>query len=102
MPGVGKLLKQAQKMQRSIEALQSQLETREIEVAAAGGAVKVRIAASGKFLGLALDPEFLKEDAKIVSDTVLAAIQDAARQAKELHDAEMQKVTASLQVPGLF
>jgi len=102
MAGVGKLLKQAQKMQRSIEELQSQLDTREIDVAAGGGAVKVKIAASGKFLSLILDPEFLKEDAKTVSDTVLAAIQDAAQQAKALHDAEMQKVTASLQVPGLF
>ena len=102
MAGVGKLLKQAQKMQRSIEALQTQLDGREIEVTAGGGAVKVKIAASGKFLVLARDPEFLKEDAKVVSDTVLAAIQDAARQAKELHDAEMQKVTASLQMPGLF
>jgi DNA-binding YbaB/EbfC family protein len=102
MAGVGKLLKQAQKMQRSIEALQSELEAKEIEVTAGGGAVKVKVAASGKFLGLVLDPEFLKEDAKTVSDTVLAAIQDAAQQAKALHDAEMQKVTASLQMPGLF
>jgi DNA-binding YbaB/EbfC family protein len=102
MPGVGKLLKQAQKMQRSIEALQTQLEGREIEVAAGGGAVKVKVSASGKFLAIALDPEFLKEDAKTVSDTVLSAVQDAATQAKALHDAEMQKVTSSLQVPGLF
>jgi DNA-binding protein YbaB len=85
-----------------MEALQSQLEAREIETTAAGGAVKVRIAATGKFLSLTLDPEFLKEDVKTVADTVLSAIQDAARQAKELHDSEMQKVTASLQVPGLF
>ena len=102
MPGVGKLLKQAQKMQRSIEALETQLEAKEIEVAAGGGAVKVKIGATGKFLAIALDPEFLKEDAKTVSDTVLSAVQDAAAQAKACHDAEMQKVTASLQVPGLF
>ena len=102
MPGVGKLLKQAQKMQRSIETLETQLEGREIDVAAGGGAVKVKITASGKFLALALDPEFLKEDAKLVSDTVLAAVQDAAKQAKECHDNEMKKVTAALQVPGLF
>jgi DNA-binding YbaB/EbfC family protein len=102
MPGVGKLLKQAQKMQRSIETLQAQLEVREFEVAAGGGAVRVRINGAGKFLSLALDPEFLKEDAKLVSDTVLAAVQDAAKQAKDYNDAEMQKVTAALQMPGLF
>jgi DNA-binding YbaB/EbfC family protein len=102
MPGVGKLLKQAQKMQRSIETLQAQLEAREIEVAAGGGAVKVKVSAAGKFLALALDPEFLKEDPKIVSDTVLAAVQDAAKQAKELNDSEMQKVTSAFQMPGIF
>jgi hypothetical protein len=102
MPGVGKLLKQAEKMRRSIEELQSNLETRELETSAAGGAVRVRVTAAGKFLSLALDPEFLKEDAKTVSDTILAAVQDAAKQAKDLHDAEMQKVTSALQVPGLL
>jgi hypothetical protein len=102
MPGVGKLLKQAQKMQRSIETLQAQLEAREIEVAAGGGAVKVKVSAAGKFLALTLDPEFLKEDAKLVSDTVLSAVQDASRQAKELNDSEMHKVTTAFQMPGIF
>jgi DNA-binding YbaB/EbfC family protein len=102
MAGVGKLLKTAQKMQKSIETLQAQLEAREIEVSAGGGAAKVKISAAGKFLGLTLDPEFLKEDAKTVADTLLAAIQDAAKQAKELNDAEMQKVTSAFQMPGIF
>ena len=102
MPGVGKLLKQAQKMQRSIESLQAQLEAREIEVTAGGGAVKVKVSAAGKFLSLTLDPEFLREDAKFVADTVLAAIQDASKQAKELNDSEMQKVTSAFQMPGIF
>jgi DNA-binding YbaB/EbfC family protein len=102
MAGVGKLLKQAQKMQRGIEALQSQLDAKEIEVTSGGGAVKVKVSGSGKFLALQLDPEFLKEDAKLVSDTLLAAIQDAAKQAKEYNDSEMQKVTSAFQMPGFM
>jgi DNA-binding YbaB/EbfC family protein len=102
MPGVGKLLKQAEKMRRSIEQLQTSLEAKELETSAAGGAVKVKITASGKFLALALDPEFLKEDAKTVADTILGVVQDAAKSAKDLHDAEMQKVTSALQMPGLL
>jgi len=102
MAGVGKLLKQAQKMQRGIEALQAQLDAKEIEVTSGGGAVRVKVSASGKILGLALDPEFLKEDAKLVADTVLAAVQDAVKQAKAYHDAEMQKVTGQFQVPGFM
>ncbi len=102
MAGVGTLLKQAQKMQRGIEALQAQLEAKEIEVTSGGGAVKIKVSASGKFLALTLDPEFLKEDAKTVSDTLLAAVQDAAKQAKTYHDAEMEKVTSAFKLPGGF
>ncbi|GAB1489117.1 YbaB/EbfC family nucleoid-associated protein [Opitutaceae bacterium] len=102
MAGVGKLLKQAQKMQRSIETLQTQLEAKEIDVTSGGGAVKIKINGAGKFLALTLDPEFLKEDAKLISDTLLVAIQDAAKQAKEFNDAEMQKVTSAFQMPGMM
>ena len=87
-------------MQRGIEALQTQLEAKEMEITAGGGAVKIKVNGAGKFLGLTLDPEFLKEDPKLVSDTVLAAIQDAAKQAKEYNEAEMQKVTGAFQMPG--
>jgi nucleoid-associated protein EbfC len=102
MAGVGKLLKTAQKMQRSIETLQSEMESREIEVVAGGGAVKVKVSIAGKFLSLVLDPEFLKEDAEMVSATILAAVQDAGKQAKEINDSEMQKVTSAFQMPGIF
>jgi DNA-binding YbaB/EbfC family protein len=102
MAGVGKLLKQAQKMQRGIEALQVQLEAKEIDVTSGGGAVKIKISGAGKFLALTLDPEFLKEDAKLIADTLLVAMQDAAKQAKEYNDAEMQKVTSAFQMPGMM
>ncbi len=102
MAGVGKLLKQAQKMQRSIETLQAQLEAKEFEVTSGGGAVKLKVNGAGKFLSLELDPEFLKDDPKLVGDTLLVAIQDAAKQAKEYNDAEMQKVTSAFQMPGMM
>lgn len=102
MAGVGKLLKQAQKMQRQMEDLQKNLEARVLDVSSGGGAVQVKISGTGKFLGLTLDPEFLKEDPKLVSDTVLNAVQEAAQKAKELHDGEMQRVSAAFQMPGMF
>lgn len=89
-------------MKRSIEALQTQLDAKEIEVTSGGGAVKVKVNGSGKFIGMTLDPEFLKEDAKLVADTIMAAVQDAAKQAKEYNEAEMQKITGAFQMPGLF
>jgi DNA-binding YbaB/EbfC family protein len=102
MAGVGKLLKQAQKMQRGIETLQTQLDAKEIDVASGGGAIKIKISGAGRFISLTLDPEFLKEDAKFVADTLLAAVQDAVKQAKDFNDAEMQKVTSAFQMPGLM
>ena len=102
MAGLGKFLKQAQKMQRGIEVLQGELEKKEIEVTSGGGAVRVRINGAGKFLSLVLEPEFLKEESQLVAETVLAAVQDAAKQAKEYNDAEMQKVTSAFQMPGMM
>lgn len=78
MAGVGKLLKQAQKMQRSIESLQAQLAAKELEFSRGGGAVQVKINGAGQFLALKLDAEFLKEDAATVSSEILAAVQEAA------------------------
>ena len=102
MAGLGKVLKQAAKMQKQIEALQQELDKRELEISSGGGAVKVKINAAGKFLALTLDPEFLKEDAKFIADTILGAVQEAATKAKEQNEAEMQKVTSAFQVPGMF
>lgn len=102
MAGLGKLMKQAQKMQRGIEVLQAQLDAKEIEVTSGGGAVKIKVNGNGKFLGLTLDPELLKEDPKLISETILAAFQDAAKQSKEYNEAEMQKITGAFQMPGLM
>jgi len=102
MAGLGKLLKQAQKMQRGVEALQTQLDAHEIEVSSGGGAVQVKINGNGRFLSLALDPEFLKEEPAFVSETILSAIQDAVGQAKTYNEAEMQKVTSGFSMPGLM
>jgi len=102
MAGVGKLLKQAQKMQKQIETLQSTLETQVIDVSSGGGAVQVKINGAGKFLAIKLDPEFLKEDVKLVEETLLQATQEAAAKAKERNESEMQKISAAFQMPGMF
>jgi len=102
MAGVGKLLKQAQKMQRQIEDMQKTLEARELDISSGGGAVQVKINGAGKFLAVTLDPEFLKEDPKLVQETILGAIQEAAAKAKEMNDSEMQKISSAFQMPGMF
>jgi DNA-binding YbaB/EbfC family protein len=102
MAGVGKLIKQAQKMQRQMEQVQSSLAQRDIEVSSGGGAVVVTINGMGEFKSLKLDPELLKEDAAFVQDAVLEAVKEAAAKAKQVNEAEMKSVTAGLSMPGLF
>jgi hypothetical protein len=102
MAGVGTLLKQAKKMQSKIEEMQKSLEARELDVSSGGGAVQVKINGAGKFLAVKLDPEFLKEDPKLVEETLLNAVREAAAKAKELNDTEMQRISAGFQMPGMF
>ncbi len=102
MAGVGTLIKQAQKMQQRIEEMKKSLEARELDISSGGGAVQIKISGAGKFLAVKLDPEFLKEDPKLVEETLLNAVTEAAAKAQALNEAEMQKITAGIQMPGLF
>lgn len=104
MPGVGKLLKQAQKMQKQMEAVQAELADTMLEVSSGGGAINVTINGQGDFQGFKIDPEFLKEDAEFVEETLLAAVQEAAAKAKETSEEAMSAVTGGMAggFPGLM
>lgn len=102
MAGLGKFLKQAQKMQKQVEATQAEIDAKELQVSSGGGAVNIKVSGSGKFLSLEIDPELLKEEASLVNETVLAAVQDAANQAKEFSDEKMKSATAGFQMPGMM
>lgn len=102
MVGVGKLLKQAQKMQQKMEEAQALLSEEIIEVSGGGGAVSIKISGQGDFKDLKLDPEFLKEDTDFVSEAILQVVQDASAQAKKKNDEAMNGLTGGMQMPGLF
>jgi len=101
MAGVGKLLKQAAKMQKRMEALQEELAAQEIEVSSGGGAVKVRVSLSQELRGIDIDPDLLKESRTIVEETLLEALKEALGQAKERNEAAVNEITRSFQVPGM-
>lgn len=102
MAGVGKLLKQAQKMQKAMENVQGELASKLIEVSSGGGAVKVTVDGHGALKTLKLDPEFLKEGAEVVESAILSAINEASEKAKAESEAEMAKITGGFSMPGLF
>ena len=93
MVGVGKLLKQAQKMQQQMEGIKTKLAEQIIEVSSGGGAITIKINGQGEFQSLKIDPEFLKEDAEFVEETLLSAVQEAAIKAKETCEEAMSAVT---------
>lgn len=99
MPGVGKLLKQAQKMQKAMEAAQNELETLVIEGSAAGGAVKATVNGQGVLKAIKIDPEFLKEDVASVEASIVAAVQDATTKAKQTSEEKMSSITGGFSLP---
>jgi len=102
MPGVGKLLKQAQKMQKLMEEAQAKLSDEIFEVSGGGGVVSIKITGQGEFKELKLDPEFLKEDVDFVSEAILQVVIDASEQAKKKSDDAMGNLTSGVQMPGFF
>jgi len=100
MSSLGKLMKQAARMQQQMELVQSQLAQRTIE-ATSGGAVKVTARCDGTLAALKIDPQALNPaDAQLLEDMILTAANQALSQAKEISNAEMGKVTAGMNLPG--
>jgi DNA-binding YbaB/EbfC family protein len=102
MSSIGKLMKQAQRMQREMEQIQAALALRTVEATAGGGAVKVTAKCDGSLAAIKIDPQALTPaDAQIVEDMVLTAVNQALAQAKEISNAEMGKATSGFSLPGL-
>jgi nucleoid-associated protein EbfC len=102
MSSIGKLMKQAARMQQQMEQVQAQLAARTIEATSGGGAVKVTAKCDGTIASVKIDPQALNpSDAQVLEDMILTAANQALGQAKEVYNAEMGKVTAGLSLPGL-
>ena len=99
---LGKLMKQAAKMQQQMEQIQAQLASRTVEATSGGGAVKVVAKCDGTLAAIKIDPAALNpSDAQIVEDMILTAANQALNQAKEISNTEMGKATAGFSLPGM-
>jgi len=102
MAGLGKLMKQAAKMQQQMEQIQAELATRTVEATSGGGAVKVVAKCDGTIAAIKIDPQALNpSDAQIVEDMILTAANQALAQAKDISNTEMGKATAGFSLPGM-
>ena len=101
MSSIGKLMKQAARMQQQMEEIQSQLAARTVEATSGGGAVKVVAKCDGTIASIKIDPQALNpSDAQVLEDMIITAANQALGQAKEIANSEMGKVTAGLNMPG--
>ena len=97
------MMKQAARMQRQLEEVQTQLATRTVEATSGGGAVKVSAKCDGSIAAVKIDPQALNPaDAQLLEDMVLSALNQALNQAKEISNTEMGKVTTGLNLPGMM
>jgi hypothetical protein len=102
MSSIGKLMKQAARMQQQMEQVQAQLAARTVEASSGGGAVKVVAKCDGSIASIKIDPQTLSpSDAQLLEDMILTAANQALGQVKEIANAEMGKVTSGLNLPGL-
>jgi hypothetical protein len=103
MSSIGKLMKQAARMQQQMEAVQAQLAARVVESTSGGGAVKVIAKCDGSLQSIKIDPQALNPaDAQLLEDMILSAANRALLEAKEIANQEMGKVTSGLSLPGLM
>ena len=97
------MLKQAQKMQEDMENMQEELKAREYDVSAGGGVVNVKINGNKEILSVKIAPEVVDpDDVETLEDLVCAAVNEAIKKVESVSAEEMQKITGSMSLPGLF
>ena len=98
MPGnMNNLMKQAQRMQRQMEEQQKELETKEFEATAGGGAVTVKISGKREITAVKLAPEAVDpDDIEMLEDLIVAATNEALRKVDEESQSAMSSLTGGL------
>jgi DNA-binding YbaB/EbfC family protein len=102
MKNLGKMLKQAQKMQSQMADVQKELSEKEITASSGGGMVTVTMNGAQEVLGIKINPEVInKDDAEMLEDLILTAIREATNKSKQMMQDEMGKITGGMDIPGL-
>ncbi|EQC42906.1 DNA-binding protein, YbaB/EbfC family [Bacteriovorax sp. BSW11_IV] len=97
------LMKQAQMMQQKISTLQRELETRELDISAGGGMVKIKVNGKQEILEIKLNKECVDpNDVESLEELVLTAVNQAVKESQDMVSKAMSKVTGGLNIPGLF
>ncbi len=102
MPNVQQMMAQVQKMQHDMELAQEELKNEVVEASAGGGMVSVKISGDLRLQEVRIDPAAVDpEDLEMLSEMVLAAVNEALRMAQELAERKMGGATAGIDLGGL-
>lgn len=102
MPNMGQLMKQAQQFQTKIAKLQEELGEQTVEASAGGGMVTVIANGKQEIVSIVIDQEVIDpDDAEMLQDLIMAAVNDALSRAKEMVNEEMGKLTKGMNIPGI-
>jgi len=97
------MMRQVQKMQDDMTALQADLDQREYEIKAGGGVVAVKINGKKEILSIDIKPEIVDpDDIETLSDVLVAAVNEAIKKVEDTNSAEMSKITGNVSIPGMF
>ena len=100
--GMNELMRQAARMQRRIDEAKTELKDARAHVEGLGGKVKVTVNLGRNVKRIEIDTETLKtEDLELVLDGVCAAINQGIEQADKQMEAEIEKVTGGVKIPGM-
>ncbi|MGB7510635.1 MAG: YbaB/EbfC family nucleoid-associated protein [Pelodictyon phaeoclathratiforme] len=99
MPNLGDMMKQIQQAGEKMQDVQKQLEKIVAYGEAGGGMVKVSVSGKQKLLSLTIDPDIM-DDAEMVQDLVLAAVNNALDESARLAQEEISKVTGGMMNPA--
>ena len=102
MPNMGQLMKQAQQIQTKMAKLQEDLGDRTVEASSGGGMVIVVANGRQEVLSIKIEQEVIDpDDAEMLQDLIMAAVNDALARAKDMVNEEMGKLTKGMNIPGM-
>lgn len=102
MPDLGGLMQAAQRMQRELARIQEELGAKLVEASAGGGMVTATANGRLELVKLRIEPQVVDpRDVSMLQDLVVAAVNQALAKARDLAQAELQRATGGLSVPGL-
>ena len=100
--GFAEFQRQAMRIHRKVEAVQEELKGRSFEASSGGGKVTATVSGAKEVLAVKIDPEVVKpEDLAMLQDLVVSAVNAAFKKADEVIDAETEKATGGVKIPGL-